>query len=362
MKPRSQRDERRRLEEVLPLEQPFYIFIDPTNICNLKCVFCQVSHFRETGKFPNSTHLDFDLYEKTIDGLGEFGKPLELVKLYNHGEPLLNPRFADMVRYAKASGYVKRVETVTNGVLLQPELVDEIIAAGIDKIHISLNGLSDEQLFQVTQRKISFMDYFRNLQYLYECRKSCQVVIKVVEDLFPNRQKLRQFCRVFSSVADSLEIESCHDWPEQRMDNAAPGKLDALRKASEVAFDLEPLEKELPEISEKPFYYRNLDDPDDKLVCPNIFYSLVVNATGTVSICCADNANRLLCGNVSDQSISEIWRSEELFHYQEMHLLGRRNEIPFCRDCMSVKYFSIDNLDSHRETILQRFKMQRQRL
>ncbi|GAI93190.1 unnamed protein product, partial [marine sediment metagenome] len=55
--------------------------------------------------------MDFELYKKIIDDLKEFDAPLKVLRLYKDGEPLLNNRFADMVRYAKGSGVVKYIDT-----------------------------------------------------------------------------------------------------------------------------------------------------------------------------------------------------------------------------------------------------------
>ncbi len=47
-KPRKDRDKRRKLEDVIPVEQPFYIFIDPASACNISCLFCGIEHKRNT--------------------------------------------------------------------------------------------------------------------------------------------------------------------------------------------------------------------------------------------------------------------------------------------------------------------------
>lgn len=41
------RNDRKPLQELLPLEQPLRIFIDPCDICNFRCKFC----FQSYGKF-----------------------------------------------------------------------------------------------------------------------------------------------------------------------------------------------------------------------------------------------------------------------------------------------------------------------
>lgn len=53
-----------------------------------------------------------------------------------------------MIKLAKDSKYFKRIDTTTNGVLLNKELNRRIINAGIDQINISVNGVSEEQIYK----------------------------------------------------------------------------------------------------------------------------------------------------------------------------------------------------------------------
>ena len=76
------------------------------------------------------------LYKEIIDSLSEFKDPIRVIRLYKEGEQLLNPHFAEMVRYAKASTKVLRVDTTTNGALLTTERRLEIINDGLDRIII----------------------------------------------------------------------------------------------------------------------------------------------------------------------------------------------------------------------------------
>ena len=62
--------------------------------------------------------------------------------MYKDGEPFLNKRFADMVAYAKKSGDVDYIDTTTNGTFLSPDRVGPVLEAGIDKINISVDGMS----------------------------------------------------------------------------------------------------------------------------------------------------------------------------------------------------------------------------
>ena len=94
-------------ETVIPLATPFIVFVDPASSCNFKCTFCPTGHrdmIAETGRFQGVMKLE--VFQKIIDDLGEFEKPIKVLRMYKDGEPFLNKRMADMVAYARKSGHV----------------------------------------------------------------------------------------------------------------------------------------------------------------------------------------------------------------------------------------------------------------
>ena len=104
LEPRNQSVGRTPLETVIPLATPFIVFVDPASSCNFKCTFCPTGHrdmIAETGRFQGVMKLD--VFQKIIDDLGEFEKPIKVLRMYKDGEPFLNKRLAEMVAYAKKS-------------------------------------------------------------------------------------------------------------------------------------------------------------------------------------------------------------------------------------------------------------------
>ena len=102
---RIQQENRTPLQEVIPLETPIILFVDPTSKCNFQCTFCPTGDralIDSTERYQGL--LDYSVYTKLIDDLAEFDKPIKVLRLYKDGEPFLNKRFADMVAYAKQSG------------------------------------------------------------------------------------------------------------------------------------------------------------------------------------------------------------------------------------------------------------------
>ena len=95
---------RNNLRDVVPLDTPYALFIDPTNFCNFHCSFCprNLECFHEyAGKY---VHMDMGLYKKIISDIKMFPQKLKVVRLYFLGEPLLNRVFVRcFYYYAKAT-------------------------------------------------------------------------------------------------------------------------------------------------------------------------------------------------------------------------------------------------------------------
>src|SRR5664279_2014548 len=116
---------RQDLRKVLPLAKPFTVIIEPTSLCNFRCIQCFQS-IREPSYFTrNRMHMPFERFERAMDQMKAWpGGPHKVLKLSLYGEPLLCPDFAEMLRLAGESKVADRMETTTNDSLLTRELAE----------------------------------------------------------------------------------------------------------------------------------------------------------------------------------------------------------------------------------------------
>lgn len=319
-------ENRTKLETVIPLSTPFIINVDPSDSCNFKCGFCPTGDrelMKKVGR-PFIT-MNFDLFKKIIDDLKDFSVPLKVLRLYKDGEPLLNPNFAEMVKYAKDSGNVLRVDTTTNGSLLNPTLNRKIIDSGIDRINISVEGVNAEQYMKFSKYKIDFDKFVDNIKDLYNNKKNCEIVVKINGDVLTDEDKLF-FKKTFEDISDSAYIEhimSC--WPEFE-----------LRDGLKVNNDEGIYGQEIKEVS----------------VCPYVFYSFSINSDGQVSLCFLDWSKKLLIGNVKEERVKDIWLGKEMKEYQKMFLNNERKNHPICKNCGQMSHGMPDNIDKHANILL----------
>ena len=73
-----------------------------------------------------------------------------------------------MVRYAKASPKVQRVDTTTNASLLTKDRSLEIIDAGLDRINISVEGINADQYRDFSGHKMDYQQFVDNIAFFYD--------------------------------------------------------------------------------------------------------------------------------------------------------------------------------------------------
>ncbi|MGA9350483.1 MAG: radical SAM protein [Anaerolineae bacterium] len=112
------------------------VYVEPTTDCNLRCRICVRNSWSElVGSMQMAT------YRRLVDGLREVPS-LRTMAFWGFGEPLLHPDIVEMVALAKELG--AKTELITNGLLLDREMAEGLVMAGLDTLVVSVDGTSPE--------------------------------------------------------------------------------------------------------------------------------------------------------------------------------------------------------------------------
>jgi radical SAM protein with 4Fe4S-binding SPASM domain len=191
---------------------PQFVQIEPVGQCNLRCKMCPVQ-FRSDGPPGPSAFMPFERFCSLID---QFGAVTEL-HLQGLGEPLLHPRFFDMVRYANERGI--RVSTNTNMTIMTAEQAAQCVASGLHTMHVSLDGASAES-YEAIRVRARFDKVLRNLRRLMAAREAAAStwpkVGLVAVAMRQNIGQLPQLVRLaHAEGVQSLSVQYlCHDFGE----------------------------------------------------------------------------------------------------------------------------------------------------
>lgn len=328
--PRIDIHDRMELKNALPLRTPYVIHIDPCDTCNFRCKFCPSGNIELMKKTRGRSHgpMDFEVYRGIIDSLKEFPDPIRVIRLYKEGEPLVNPKFADMVRYAKRSPKVERVDTTTNASLLTPERSLEIIDAGLDRLNISVEGINAEQYRDFSGHKMDYQQFVDNIAFFYDHKKTCEMNIKINGDILTTEQEA-EFYRTFGSITDGISVERTIEyWP----------------KFADMKVDFDESVNMLGGRSR------------EVQVCPYVFYEMCINSNGTYSLCRFDwNHAMILDHHVGiPPTPKKIWDSIVLWNFQQQFLKKERKlmTVLSCPKCGVLKQGVPEDLDEFADEIL----------
>ena len=318
------------LHEVIPLETPYRMHIEVTNICNFRCIFCAPYNSRELS--PKKRNMSLPFFRKIIDDLSRFPQALKKLYLHNFGEPLVNRDLPSMIQYSKERGVTEQIELITNGSLLNPAVNRALVRAGLDHMTISVEGTTAEDYLAIARYKIDFSRFVDAIRDFYENRGRCTLHIKIADISIRSKEQEERFYDLFGGIADSVFVENIVN-----QDDAYPySELGAFK----TAFSKGQYGEEIQECT----------------VCPSLFFMLAVNSDGSVSPCCVDWRRQVLVGDCKEQSLVEIWHGAPLNRMRLLHLQGKRHEHAVCAGCNYLKYSSDprDNIDDYAEPILQR--------
>jgi len=170
------------------------LLLNTTTFCNAKCKFCIVYDKLNRPELNMSDEQVYEtLRQSRAGGSTEVG--------YSGGEPSIDPRIVDFVRYAKQLGFTHQSMN-TNGIKFkQKKFCEDIIDAGLTSIDISIHGHTDELHDGLVVKRgalAAIREACVNLRELGRTRRfHLSATIVIARD---NHQHLRDICVFLDSI------------------------------------------------------------------------------------------------------------------------------------------------------------------
>lgn len=324
---------RTELWKCLPLSKPYSVVFSLANVCNFKCFFCLQSKIEILPAcVENSKYMDFEVFKKCIDNILKLGK-LKKINLSGIGEPLTNPDVVKFVDYAMKSKVAEEIELITNASLLTKEMADGLISAGLDKLKVSIYGLSDEEYLDISKAKINFSRIVNNIKYFYEHKDATKIRIKIMDSMVDTKEKMEKFRAIFMPICDEMVIEN-----------------------------IKPIYKEVDysRLSEattgKNFYNEELIENE---ICSRPFFNVSIWTDGSVGQCSnVLTLNDIQFGNAAED-FAAIWNGKKYNEFL-LELLKQENfhKYSVCSECVEYRCMALPNdiLDGHEEELIKRYE------
>lgn len=276
--------------------------IEPTNSCPYTCVMCP-----RTNKMTRKTgFMDMSLYRKIIDEVSTFKEPVRSkeIELFHFGESLLHPQLDEMISYGSKND-LNMVLSI-NPPSLTPSITNKILLANPSKIIISFDGYDAKSYKEIRGKKADYQKAIENINYLLNIHKDInsdtKIIVRMIEFKL-NTENVETYRKQWSNKNVEVEIRQFFPWTEKDLVNL--GKVEKW----------------------KPY-----------MPCPFPWQYVVIQYNGDIVPCCRDYDAKNKILNVKDNTLKEIWNSEEYQSFRNQHITGNYADNDFCKDCMEIYY------------------------
>ncbi|MFH1642419.1 MAG: radical SAM protein [Nanoarchaeota archaeon] len=270
---------------------PYLAMIDPSNVCNLKCLICP----NKVNKRKNS-FMSFCTFKKIIDKVGHH---LFSVGLFNMGEPFMNKEIFRMIKYAES----KNIKTYlhSNMTLINKKNVDKLVNSGLRYITMSIDGASQNTYTKyrmggdfnkiinnvklIIKKKMENKTHFPFLEWKY-------MVFKYNEHEIARAEKM----------AKDIGVDFFRTVP-------FAAHTPVYKKINQKALLKVPPKSKI-------IYNK-------KTACYWLYKWLIINADGKVSCCCPSSKKKDDFGNINKENLKDIWNNRHFLSARSLLKNGK---------------------------------------
>ena len=275
---------------------PPCVQIEPTSICNFRCVFCfQTDPLLTQRKNGHAGQMPVELFKQLVDQLEG---NVEFITMASRGEPLMTKGIEEMLAYA--SGKFLGLKMNTNATFLDEKKAHAILQAEPNTLVFSADAADPVTYAQ----------------------------LRVNGD----------FEKVMGNIARFKEIKE-RDYPQSRL----------ITRVSGVAFDRERQDHQKIEafwreyvdqvafVDYNPWENAYENEPNGiEEACSDLWRRAFVWWDGKMNPCDVDYRSFLCPGTVGEESVSDIWTGKGYTTLREKHLERQRQSLVPCRGCVAV--------------------------
>lgn len=282
------------------LEKPNGTLIEITNACNLNCVMCNTKLSKRSIGF-----ISPEIFEKVLRQLSTIG--LNVIGLHTVGETFMYKNLDTLLEVARKYGFTVWIST--NGQF--PKAIEPIFKRFPDIIssfRLSIDGAS-KSTYESIRRGGKFEKVFETLgaiDRINQGKRSFRVPVLIASILSTtNINDIPLFFKKFAKYC----------FPEQ------------------INFSLVNGLSPDPSYFQEAFPFPNLISP--VVPCHMPFQKVYFTFQGKVTLCCRDYNEELVVGDISMESLIDIWDGRAAEDVREQHLYPDKLKINMCKHCYS---------------------------
>lgn len=284
------------------------IYIEITNVCNLRCDFCP-----RTQRKPEFMNLD--MFCKILD---QIEGHTDHIYLHVKGEPLLHPELDHFLDICYEKGF--KVNITTNGTLIN-EVKDKLLSKpALRQINFSLHSFDGNEGEQNKE------EYINNILSLTkEALLKTEMMIAFRFWNYEENNLVNSEKKINNRMLDTIKEE--FDMHDRIAEKVMPERG---IKISDRLYLNQDRQFQWPDLNE--------NEDDGKGFCYGLRNQVAILVNGTVVPCCLDGEGVIALGNVNTSHFSEIINSKRACSIIDG--FSRREAVEeLCRKCGYRKKF-----------------------
>jgi radical SAM protein with 4Fe4S-binding SPASM domain len=282
---------------------------------------------KEANPVNKNKFMPFDKYKIIISQIG--GKT-NIVRLNGRGESIIHPKFVKILEYTKSKFPNIGINLFSNFSFNNPRIIKSIINNQV-QLFISIDSTTDQELSAI-RRGAKFTLIDKNIKQLQKMPNRPFIVFTIQEKNIYRIFDIAQYafnnnCQIiFNSVRRDIGIETFIDAVNKNYSLV----LEQFDKASEL-YKSSQLQCLIPDqlagVDLK--VQKSIQTHGKMAKCPALDNELCILYDGTITPC--NMFNPYVYGNISKQSLNEIWNGKE----RSLFLNSHKNYY-YCQNCANL--------------------------
>lgn len=269
--------------------------IEPSSICNYRCVFC----FETDKTFTNKKNgfmgvMKLDLFKKIID---KAEGNVEFVTLASRGEPLVVKEINEMLEYT--TGKFLNLKLNTNASMLDEKKCHAILSGGVKTIVFSADA-ANETLYKKLRVNGNLKNVLKNIEQFEKIRTTqypnSKIISRVSGVKFSEEQDFESMIALWRGLVDQVAFVDYNPWENTY-----------LRPTNKISSH-----------------------------CSDLWRRMFIWWDGKTNPCDVDYKSNLSVGMFPNKQLSQLWHSSEYKKYREFHLNNKRSLLTPCKSCTVI--------------------------
>ncbi len=267
---------------------PDHVQIQTITGCNARCIFCPNGKTRRN--IPKGRRMDWDLYRSIVDQCLELG--IRRYSIYLMNEPMLDRELAERVAYV--STRIQRpqyVKVTSHGGLLTERMAIGLLDSGLDKLKISVQSLNADAYWAIMGLPLD--KTLKNIDRFMELKKKGGYKLPRLEIVMVDSIQTHDEIPLIRRYWQDREIKLYIEPVENRADQ------DNIRDAAVGEHQLESFSW-----------------------CRRLMEQIYILYDGRMVQCCADWEQRSIMGDLTANSLADIWYGQRYSDYRRKFVEG----------------------------------------